>query len=181
MSVLYLIRHGITEGNERHLYYGSTDIPLSEKGREELKRITYSVENVRFFTSGMRRANETLERLFGNVPFEEIPAFRELNFGRFEMHSYEELKDDPLYQAWISGDFEKNIPPEGESVEQMRQRVYAALPLLLERDSVLVSHGGTVAYIMQKLFPKENKNLWEWQPKPGCGYKIENGKFEIIP
>ena len=30
---IYLIRHGKTEANEKHLYCGSTDLPLSEKGR----------------------------------------------------------------------------------------------------------------------------------------------------
>ena len=29
---LTLLRHGITEGNRRRLYYGSTDLPLLRKG-----------------------------------------------------------------------------------------------------------------------------------------------------
>ena len=33
---VYLIRHGKTEANEKRLSCGSTDLPLSEKGREEL-------------------------------------------------------------------------------------------------------------------------------------------------
>ena len=27
-----LVRHGITEGNQKRLYYGSSDIPLAEEG-----------------------------------------------------------------------------------------------------------------------------------------------------
>ena len=38
---VYLIRHGKTEANEKRLYCGSTDLPLSEKGREELNRLDY--------------------------------------------------------------------------------------------------------------------------------------------
>jgi alpha-ribazole phosphatase len=34
---IYLIRHGKTEANEKHLYCGSTDLPLSNVGRAELK------------------------------------------------------------------------------------------------------------------------------------------------
>ena len=34
--IIYLIRHGRTEANEKWLYCGSTDLSLSEKGREEL-------------------------------------------------------------------------------------------------------------------------------------------------
>ena len=29
---LTLLRHGITEGNRRRLYYGSTDLPLLSEG-----------------------------------------------------------------------------------------------------------------------------------------------------
>ena len=36
---IYLIRHGKTLANERKLYCGSTDLSLSEQGREELNRI----------------------------------------------------------------------------------------------------------------------------------------------
>jgi len=38
---LYLIRHGKTAANEQHLYCGSTDLPLSEKGIEELQNLHY--------------------------------------------------------------------------------------------------------------------------------------------
>ena len=34
---IYLIRHGKTLANERRLYCGSTELSLSEQGREELK------------------------------------------------------------------------------------------------------------------------------------------------
>ena len=37
MNRLVLLRHGRTEGTERHLYYGATDLPLLEDGVRELK------------------------------------------------------------------------------------------------------------------------------------------------
>ena len=65
---IYLIRHGKTEANEKHLYCGSTDLPLSDAGKEELRSVHYDIKNVRFITSGMKRTNETLRILFGDVP-----------------------------------------------------------------------------------------------------------------
>ena len=88
---IYLIRHGKTEANEKWLYCGSTDLPLSEKGRDEIREIHYDIPNVRFLTSGMKRANETLEILFGDVPYAVDSRFREVDFGIFEMRSYYEL------------------------------------------------------------------------------------------
>lgn len=168
---IYLIRHGKTEANEKRLYCGSTDLPLSETGRKELSQIRYDIKNVRFLTSGMKRTNETLKILFGDVPYAEDTRFREVDFGTFEMHSYEQLKDMPDYQAWCSGDNEANIPPNGESGVQMKQRVLEAF-LEIKEDAVLVCHGGVIAAIMEYLFPGENKNRYQWQPKNGYGYVI---------
>ena len=36
VSKLIVIRHGITEGNEKRWFYGKTDLPLLEKGKETL-------------------------------------------------------------------------------------------------------------------------------------------------
>lgn len=41
---VYLIRHGKTEANEKHLYCGKTDISLSERGKKELYDIKSTVK-----------------------------------------------------------------------------------------------------------------------------------------
>ena len=175
---IYLIRHGKTGANERHLYCGSTDLPLSDAGRGELRKIHYDIPNVRFLTSGMRRTNETLQILFGDVPYEVRPRFREVDFGIFEMRSYEQLKDTPEYQAWLTGDNEANVPPGGESGIQMTKRVLEALSEIRE-DTCVITHGGVTAAIMAYLFPEEGKNRYQWQPKPGQGYCIVLEKENI--
>ncbi len=177
---IYLIRHGKTPANEQRIYCGSTDMSLSEGGIEELEKLPYDIKNVRFLTSGMKRTNETLKVLFGDVPFAEDMRFREVDFGLFEMHSYEELKDREDYQRWITGDNETNIPPEGESGQQMSERVLEAFREIRE-DTVLVTHGGVIAAIMQHCFPDEGKNRYEWQPKNGCGYLLSGGIYRTIP
>jgi len=180
---LYLIRHGKTAANEAHLYCGSTDLPLSDAGRRELEELYYPLENVRFLTSGMRRTEETLEILFGPAPHRAEPAFREVDFGKFELHSYEELKDDPDYQTWITGDNDRNTPPGGESGEAQAARVLAAFQTLLEegKDTVLITHGGVIAAIMAAQFPEEHKNRYQWQPKPGHGYCLTEQGYYSIP
>ena len=177
---IYLIRHGQTEANEKRLYCGSTDLPLSEQGRQELSGIRYETGSSCFLTSGMKRTNETLMLLFGDVPYEEDHRFREVDFGIFEMHSYDQLKDTPAYQNWLTGDNEANVPPGGESGLQMKQRVVRAFGELRE-DTVLISHGGVIAAIMEHLFPEEKKSRYEWQPKNGRGYVITDGGYRRIP
>jgi len=177
---IYLIRHGKTEANEKRLYCGSTDLPLSPGGRAELEKLRYDIKNVRFLTSGMKRCNETLQVLFGDVPFQEDPRFREVDFGSFEMRSYEQLQNDPDYQVWLTGDNEANVPPMGESGSQMKQRVLEAFAQLRE-DTCIITHGGVIAAIMASQFPEEHKNRYEWQPGNGCGYRICDGIYDALP
>lgn len=180
-----LIRHGKTEANERHLYCGSTDLPLSPRGREELEKRHYEVGAARFATSGMKRTEETLTLLFGERPHEILPGFREVDFGAFEMQSYQRLKEDPAYQAWITGENEKNVPPGGESGEAMTKRVLAAWKAVVEtgEDWVIVTHGGVIAAILEALFPLEGKTRYQWQCAPGQGYclKSDIGGWQYAP
>ncbi len=182
---LILFRHGKTAANERHLYCGATDLPLSELGRAELRAIRASgalpsLEGFRVIVSGALRCRETLFELYGDVPFEVDPAFREMDFGDFEMRSYEEMKNDPAYIAWITGDNEANVAPHGESGLEMRARVLAALDRLLQegRPAALFTHGGPIAAIMERLFPQEHKTRYDWQPQPGRGYAVETEEGE---
>lgn len=177
---IYLIRHGKTEANEKHLYCGSTDLPLSETGRAELEQLHYDLKNVRFLSSGMKRTNETMQILFDDMPYTVEPRFREVDFGIFEMHSYDQLKDTPAYQAWLTGDNEANIPPQGESGLQMKQRVLEAFREIRE-DTCIITHGGVIAAIMEYLFSEEGKHLYQWQPKNGCGYQISEDTYTTFP
>ncbi len=182
--ILDLIRHGKTDANEQHLYCGSTDLPLSSRGMEELQHLHYHPPVAcRFITSGMIRTEQTLQILFGTVPHQSDSRFRELNFGVFEMKSYEQLKNDIAYLRWISGDNDANLPPDGESGRQMRRRVCEALHDIQSTDqnTVLIVHGGTIAVIMGSLFPHEERNRYTWQPTPGHGYRIEGHSWTPIP
>ncbi len=187
---LLLIRHGRTEANEKHLYCGSTDLELSDAGRDELEKLKSGssypdISRIRILTSGKKRCDETLKLLFGDVPYETDADLSEMDFGVFEMRSYEQMKDDPQYIEWISGDNESNTAPGGESGELMTARVLRGIGRLMDdgRDALVVTHGGVIAAVMAHLFPEENKNRYEWQPSCGCGYEIDTEKhsYERIP
>ena len=106
-----------------------------------------------------------------------------MDFGRFEMRGYEELKDDPAYQDWITGDNEGKATPGGESGRAMEKRALEAFFDCFPptRDTVIVTHGGVIAAIMARLFPQEGKNRYEWQPRPGRGYAVTPDGYRAIP
>ena len=196
-SRICLIRHGITEGNQRRLYYGHSDIPLSEEGEVELEKLAASglypdSEQASFYTTGLLRTEQTLSIIYGDRPHEAIRDLREINFGRFEMKSYEELKEQADYQTWIGGDMTKVGPPDGESTGEFALSIRGGFEDLMQRHqlkalslrhkeenalSVAVCHGGSISVIMEILYPGVKDNFYQWIPDPGHGYVLylENG------
>lgn len=190
LKQLHLIRHGITEGNEKGWYYGATDIGLSETGRAELTSLSkdpnfpFSVRNqtpnAKYFTTGMLRTEETFNILFDNRPHTAISELREMNFGEFEKHTHEELLTREEYRIWIED--AKNddyILPGGESRNQFRSRIKKAFDDLVKdlycsdtSDYVLVCHGGTIGVTMERLFCGQRESFFQWIPKPGHGFTL---------
>ncbi|MDO4619005.1 MAG: histidine phosphatase family protein [Lachnospiraceae bacterium] len=187
---LSFIRHGLTEGNVRRLYYGSTDLPLLQEGIDELEKLREKEvypEAAHYYTSGLLRTRQTLSALYGEVSYEELPGLQELHFGPFEMKTYEELKDNALYQEWISGDWERFVGPGGESYEIVDRRALEALQPLIaaDEDAVCISHGGVIGGLMAHWFPEQGRR-YEFTPGNGRGFAVqfENGKpvsYEPIP
>ena len=180
MSTIYLFRHGITEGNKRRLYYGSTDIPLIEEGIEAIHErreaeLYPNPDGFKVVTTDLCRTEQTLFEMYGKEIEHSIdPRMREFSFGDFEMKSYEELKDREDYQGWITGDNWRNICPNGESGEIMLSRSLEAMEEYIGTDCIIVCHGGVIAGLMLTWFPGDEtaEHFYAWQPKPCEGYKI---------
>jgi alpha-ribazole phosphatase len=178
MNTLYLIRHSLTEANEKRLYCGKTDLPLSDKGRS----VCHTLRDARplpecelYVTSGMRRAEETLHLLSGRHADIVLPELKEMDFGLFEMRAYAELCAVPEYIRWIE-DAQGDYPcPDGECVNAFRARVLRGGERLLrrkEKTALAVCHGGVIVQLMQSWFPNVERHFYEWQPQAGQGYRI---------
>lgn len=179
MNTLYLLRHSLTQANEQRLYCGRTDLSLSSSGRAlamQMRQERMLPECSIYITSGMRRATETLALLTGHTVALTVPSLAEMDFGVYEMHSYEQLCRQEDYLHWIE-DVSGNVAcPQGESRNAFLRRVMSggSFLLTLSADSALaVCHGGVIANLMQAWFPVVQKNFYEWQPAACRGYCIE--------
>lgn len=193
-SKIYFIRHGITEGNKNRWFYGAADLPLAEEGREQLLHLkeqgVYPVlpDNAQYLTSCLKRTEETLRLLYGDVPHTKIPELNEMDFGEYECKDFEELKEDPVFLEWGYDTTGDAVLPGGESRNRFNSRVIegakevVALHRLKElsvrhngRDAVtmVVCHGGVISAVMQYFFPGEKRTMWDWIPEPGSGYELE--------
>ena len=83
MLKIWLIRHGMTEGNRYQRYIGVTDEPLCEEGRELLEKFTYPKPQA-VFVSPLKRCLETAAILFGDPKVRIIDQLAECDFGEFE-------------------------------------------------------------------------------------------------
>ena len=114
---LLLLRHSVTPGNLKRQYIGSTDQPLAPEGEALARKRRGEMPEIGgLWVSPMLRCRQTAALLFPGVEQRQVPQLRECAFGRFEEKTWEELKDDPLYRAWMGGDLTITFPG-GESMQ----------------------------------------------------------------
>ncbi|HBM45471.1 MAG: 2,3-bisphosphoglycerate-dependent phosphoglycerate mutase [Parcubacteria group bacterium GW2011_GWF2_38_76] len=81
MSKLILLRHGESAWNKDNLFTGWTDVPLTDKGREESRVSAKLIKEAGIpvdvaFTSFLVRATETLDIVLKDLDIKNIPVFR---------------------------------------------------------------------------------------------------------
>ena len=141
LPITYLARHGETAWTLTGQHTGRTDIPLTERGEsnarrlgERLKRLTFA----RVFTSPLRRAVRTCE-LAGFAALATVdPDLVEWNYGEYEGRRTAEIRlERPDWQLFRDGCPGGEMPDEvGVRADRMVSRVRAA-----QGDVLLFSSG----------------------------------------
>lgn len=177
---LHLIRHGLTVGNTEGRYIGSTDLPLCQRGIDELNALKskYAYPNVEtVFTSPLLRAKQTADILFPGAKKYELDDLRELSFGEFEGKTPAELMSHPAYSRWI--DVNDDFLPEGcENGVVFAARTRGVIIQMFEymmksgiTEAAAVTHGGVImSMLSQRALPERPAKMWACHP--GCGYEV---------
>ena len=193
---LYLIRHGQTRGNEEGLYIGSTDLPLSEKGRAELERLMTERDYPKpeiVYTSPLERCVQTADLLFPERELVEVEDLREMDFGAFEGCKAVELAELESYKKWLKGGLD-NAPPNGETLREVVTRCYSSVHSILlhmmQNDysqAAVVTHSGIIMNICS-CFGLPKRPALEYAAEPGTGFEVmttaqlwqQGGALEIV-
>lgn len=172
MTTVYLIRHGKSEGNERQVYTGWTDLPLTEEGEAQVQLLAGQKLHpppYHLVTSDLCRASETARILSDrwHLPVTTDKAFREMHFGAFENRTWKAIIDKypALAEAWTTDWFEGNAP-EGESLSDLYRRVlpryHDYLALWRGTSWGLVSHGGVIQAILAMELTGSHEAHWRF-------------------
>jgi broad specificity phosphatase PhoE len=125
LPVVYLVRHGETAWSLSGQHTGLTDLPLTERGERNARRLGARLEGSVFgkvFTSPLRRAVHTCE-LAGFGDAAEIDRdLLEWNYGQYEGKRTREIHEErPEWQLFRDG------CPGGETADQVGARADRAI------------------------------------------------------
>lgn len=144
---IYLVRH--TSVDVSHGYtYGQTDVPLRPTFEDEASIVKETLNGILFdkvFTSPLSRCVR-LANYCGFTDAQKENSIKEINFGEWEMKSWDELSEDPRSEAWFD-DWINIAAPQGESMNDLYLRVSLFLDKLRTsnwKKICLFAHGGVL-------------------------------------
>ncbi|MCL5019449.1 MAG: histidine phosphatase family protein [Patescibacteria group bacterium] len=160
--ILYLVRHGRTNWNEKGLIQGHTDISLDSKGKAQALELAKELKHIKFdkvFSSDLLRAKQTAEiiALEHKLIVKTIKALREREFGIFEGKHWTILKeiDDALNQLEESKRFSYKHHTTMESDEELMSRFLTFLREIAiaspGKKILIVTHGGPMRALLTVL------------------------------
>ena len=148
MTILALVRHGLTSWNENKLVQGRSDIPLSKKGRMQVGswHVPDGIKDFSIISSPLIRAKETAKILFGkSIPTDD--RLVEMNWSEWEGKSLNELraKIGNLMEAWEAKGLDFKAPG-GESPREVQQRLrpFMRETAKTKKNTLAVCHKGVI-------------------------------------
>lgn len=177
---LICIRHGRTQWNKEKRYLGHTNMGILIESLTELLPAKEALEGRTFrkiFCSDLKRCRETLEWIYptsmDSVVFDN--RLREMDFGEWEGHTYDELKGSSIYRKWLDNP-QSVIPPRGESWIGFQERIADFMDRLAcsikeeiddkaESSVLIVTHGGVIRQLASITIP--GSTFWDFSADPG--------------
>jgi broad specificity phosphatase PhoE len=152
--LLYLARHAQTASSAVDSFNGRSELPLTETGREQARKLGARLAAVRFaavYRSPLGRTAETARLIAPGLEARVLEGLTEIDYGDWEGLSPEkaEAADPRRYAGWIA-DPAKVSPPGGETADEVASRALGALREILTRHEaapfpvLAVSHKATL-------------------------------------
>lgn len=167
-NVLVLVRHGESEWNRLNLFTGWRNPDLTDKGLIEARVAGRMIRDHRIkfdiaFTSGLKRAQHTLDIMLGEMNQPDVPIVRDIALNERDYGELSGLNKDEARQKW--GEHQVMLwrrsydipPPGGESLKDTLARVQpyyesTIWPQIVQGKNVIVAaHGNSLRAMMMIL------------------------------
>ncbi|HET7530358.1 MAG TPA: histidine phosphatase family protein [Mycobacteriales bacterium] len=140
-SQVWLVRHGETEWSAAGKHTGSTDLPLTERGREAARAVAPALHGHTFaavLTSPLQRARETCDLAGLGESATVVDDLHEWRYGDYEGLTTAEIRaSEPGWTVWHDG------CPGGESAADVGARADRVVGRLraIDGDVAVFAHG----------------------------------------
>ena len=162
MTVVLLVRHGLTAGTGHVLTGRTPGIPLDDRGREQAAALAARLAGVRLdaiVTSPLERCRQTAEAISAArdgepLPVKEDEQFAEVNYGDWTGQPLKRLAKDPLWRVVQAHPSAVRFPGEdAESLLEVQHRAVQAVRewnARLGKDAVylICSHGDVIKSVI---------------------------------
>ena len=162
---LLFIRHGETTINEQGKVHSLSDsATLTKKGKQQIRSVIpictdHLVEYI--YCSPEPRAVESAHIISSanHTPVEFLPELRERNWGTWAEKPWGEIKK--MLEDKTLEDRYTFVPPEGESWQQLAERLQKALMHIASqkhKSVAIITHGGALRYAFTHTPTIKNKS-----------------------
>src|ERR1700732_1911731 len=158
---VFMVRHGATILSAEDRFAGATDVPLSDEGREQTRRLAERLSRERIaavYASPLGRTIETAQILAAphKLDVQAWEGLREISHGRWEQMTRREVEEKFPEEA---AEWEKDpytfAPLGGESGLAVTARALPALIELVRKHAgqhiLVVSHKATIRLLLSSL------------------------------
>jgi len=164
---LIIIRHALAVDSDDHRLPGP-DVGLLSAGKAQAWALAHRLRILApsvVYTSDAQRTRQTGEIIAAacQVPLEEISALREIDFGIWAGQTYADVvAADLAARAWFT-DPSTGVPPGGESIAVVADRVLGVLHALAHGDGervVIVGHAGSLRLALAQALGMSLSSYW---------------------
>ena len=190
MLKILLIRAGNTEYECQGRIQGTLDVPLSEDGRKHVEELAESLKDQSIGTLyyGPCRASQQSAEIINeklDIKTKKIDSFHNLDHGLWQGMLIDEVKtkQPKVYKQWQEHP-ESVCPPNGETVQQVRERVQSALAKLAKKhkeEAVGVLVPEPLYSVLHSMLLQESvSDLWGTAEDNGPDWELLEMPAEVV-
>jgi alpha-ribazole phosphatase len=174
------MRHGATQANQKGVYCGGTDLPLTRKGIEEVKKTSRKLAGLsigRVYCSEALRARHTARLAAGGLETIFLASLREMDFGSFEGLCANDIQAK-MPEAWQTymDNWAGFTFPGGDNIRQYIAKAADTVSGIIganDGNSVLVvSHKGWILSALSHLLHGGAAHIFRYDIRPAGFAKV---------